>query len=38
MKINYNQFKAIKINENDWLKIFDLAGYTGDYFWFKPNN
>ena len=25
-------------NENDWLKVFDLAGYTGDYFWFKPNN
>ena len=24
-------------SEEDWIKIFDKAGYTGDYWWFKPN-
>ena len=23
-------------HENDWLRIFEMAGYEGDYFWFKP--
>ncbi len=25
------------MHEQDWLEIFDKAGYSGDYFWFKPN-
>lgn len=24
------------MHENDWLELFDKAGYKGDYFWFKP--
>ena len=23
-------------HENDWLRIFEMDGYEGDYFWFKP--
>ncbi len=23
-------------HEDDWLKIFEMAGYQGDYWWFKP--
>lgn len=25
------------MHEQDWLEIFDKAGYLGDYYWFKPN-
>lgn len=25
------------VNEKDWLKIFNKAGYEGDYWWFKPS-
>ena len=25
------------VNEKDWLKIFNKAGYKGDYWWFKPS-
>lgn len=25
------------MHENDWLEVFDKAGYVGDYYWFKPN-
>lgn len=25
------------LHEQDWLEVFDRAGYTGDYYWFKPH-
>ena len=25
------------MHEDEWIELFDLSGYTGDYYWFKPN-
>jgi len=25
------------MHEDEWLELFDKAGYSGDYYWFKPH-
>ena len=33
---NWNLTAKTILSVDDWLKLFDEAGYTGDYYWFIP--
>lgn len=34
----WNVVARTSLYKNEWIKLFDEVGYTGDYSWFKPCN
>jgi len=34
--MKWNLTALTYLHTNDWKKLFNLAGYTGDYYWFAP--
>jgi ubiquinone/menaquinone biosynthesis C-methylase UbiE len=35
---NWNLVAKTILHVDEWKKLFDETGYTGDYWWFRPNS